>query len=97
MLLSNRMQPGWVLAYDIGEERRRRCYRRVMRRLAEGYQHSVFEVCQHELALMPVLEQLAESMEGDDSLLAARVLPFGHAWQLGAGPDAPSGELVIIS
>lgn len=97
MLSRNRTLPGWVLAYDIGDERRRRCYRREMRLLAEGYQYSVFEIRRHARVLMPVLEQLAESMEGDDSLLAARVLPFAHAWQLGSGPGAPDGELLIIS
>lgn len=87
----------WILAYDISCERHRRRCRRTLRALAEGYQKSVFEVDARDAELYPTLSELAELLEGQDSVLAARVLPFGHAWQLGTGPRAPTGDLIVIS
>lgn len=86
-----------MLAYDIACERHRRRCRRQLRSLAEGYQKSVFEVQAQRVHLTPALDELAQPMEGHDSLLATRVLPFAHAWQLGRGPQAPGGDLIIIS
>lgn len=86
----------WLLAYDISDERHRRRCRRTLRGLAEGYQKSVFEVQARPKDVRAVLETLAEPLEGHDSLLAARVLPFSHAWQLGTGVQAPTGDLIII-
>lgn len=86
----------WLLAYDISDERHRRRCRRTLRGLAEGYQKSVFEVQARPNDIRAVLEPLAETLEGHDSLLAARVLPFAHAWQLGTGVQSPAGDLIII-
>ena len=87
----------WVLAYDISEERQRRRCRRALRAMAEGYQKSVFEVEAPREAIQMVAEELNDGFEGRDSLLAARVLPFGHAWHLGCGYRAGGGELIIIA
>lgn len=87
----------WILAYDIGCERHRRRCRRTLRALAEGYQKSVFEVVAREEELYTTLNELAEQLEGRDSVFAARVLPFAHAWQLGTGPRAPTGDLIVFS
>lgn len=87
----------WVLAYDIGCERHRRRCRRTLRALADGYQKSVFEVEARDEELYPTLNDLAEPLQERDSVFAARVLPFAHAWQLGTGPRAPSGDLIVFS
>lgn len=87
----------WVLAYDIGEERQRRRCRRALRAMAEGYQKSVFEVEAPQEAIQLLAAELHKGLEGRDSLMAARVLPFAHAWHLGCGYRNGGGELVVIS
>ncbi|QFU02568.1 CRISPR-associated endoribonuclease Cas2 [Halomonas sp. THAF5a] len=84
------------MAYDIADERHRRRCRRQLRGLAEGYQKSVFELQAQRELLTAALAELARPLEGRDSLLAARVLPFAHAWQLGRGPQSPAGDLIVI-
>lgn len=87
----------WLLAYDIGDSRHRRHCRRVLRGLAEGYQKSVFEIVSRPEDIRTVLDDLAVTLAGHDSLLAAKVLPFQHGWQLGRGYLAPAGDLIIVS
>ena len=87
----------WVLAYDISEERQRRRCRRALRSMAAGYQKSVFEVEAPQDAIRLVAEDLHEGLDERDSLLAARVLPFAHAWHLGCGYRTAPGELIVIA
>lgn len=87
----------WVLAYDISKERQRRRCRRALRAMAAGYQKSVFEVEAPQEAIQLVAEDLHEGFDDRDSLLAARVLPFAHSWQLGCGYRAAPGDLIVIA
>ncbi|WP_404296441.1 hypothetical protein [Halomonas sp.] len=89
--------PQWVLAYDISEERVRRRCRRSLRAMAEGYQKSVFEIDAPTSIIREAAEELYQELAASDCLLATRVLPFGHAWQLGTGYRAPPGELIVIA
>lgn len=87
----------WVVAYDIHDNGvRHRCLR-ALRAESEGYQKSVFEVQDKRDDLMAQLDTLATELDIQDSLFAARTLPYQHAWQLGSGFCTPSGDLLIIS
>lgn len=87
----------WIVAYDIHDDRvRHRCLR-ALRAESEGYQKSVFEVQGRRDDLLAQLDTLADELDLQDSLFAARTLPYKHAWQLGSGFCTPSGDLLIIS
>ncbi|AVI62982.1 CRISPR-associated endonuclease Cas2 [Halomonas sp. GFAJ-1] len=87
----------WVVAYDIHDNRTRcRCLR-ALRGHAEGYQKSVFEMQEKRDEMLVWLDTLACELDIQDSLFAARTLPYQHAWQLGTGFCSPSGDLLVIS
>jgi CRISPR/Cas system-associated endoribonuclease Cas2 len=92
MLLS-----AWVVAYDIHNSTYRQHCLRTLRAESEGYQKSVFEIRGARNETLGLMDNLAERLEHQDSLLAARTLPYTHAWQLGTGPCSPDGDLLVIT
>lgn len=87
----------WLVAYDIHDNSHRQRCLRALRSESEGYQKSVFEIRGAQPDLLGLMDSLAGSLEVQDSLLAARTLPYLHAWQLGTGPCSPNGDLLVIT
>lgn len=87
----------WVVAYDIHDGGVRCHCLRALRAASAGYQKSVFEIQDERQALLVQLDTLAAELDIQDSLFAARTLPYQHAWQLGSGFCTPSGDLLVIN
>lgn len=87
----------WLVAYDIHDNGHRQRCLRVLRSESEGYQKSVFEICSARPDILGLMDSLAANLEVQDSLLAARTLPYVHAWQLGVGPCSPINDLLVIT
>lgn len=86
-----------LLAYDISDDRHRSRCRRILRKIALGYQKSVFEVQINECHAIALISELSEDLESSDSFMLANVSASGYTWRLGVGPIMPTGDLMIIS
>ncbi|WP_419569584.1 hypothetical protein [Rheinheimera sp.] len=86
----------YLIAYDIAEHRSRRRALRLLRKHADSYQDSVFELQlgQPELAILQ--QALQALLSAGDAFLTVR-LQVSASWQLGTGILPVSGAMAVFA
>jgi CRISPR/Cas system-associated endoribonuclease Cas2 len=78
------MNQTFVMSYDIADDAARSRMLRLMRKLADGYQYSVFEMEGDLENISLLLQQAAQIMTNEtDRLMLLGGTVFSYKWQLG--------------
>lgn len=86
----------YLIAYDIALHRSRRRALRLLRKHADCYQDSVFDLQLQRCDLHALQQALHPLMASGDALLTVR-LQITASWQLGCGMLPVQGALAVIS
>lgn len=86
----------YVVAYDIKDDKSRHRALSLLRKQAESYQESVFEITTNTAGIRNLQSQLLPLISEDDALMVVR-LKVEQSWQLGTGLVPVSGEFVVLS
>jgi CRISPR/Cas system-associated endoribonuclease Cas2 len=86
----------YLIAYDIASHRSRRQALRLLRKHADCYQDSVFDLQLQRGDLHALQEALFPLLASGDALLTVR-LQITASWQLGSGMLPVQGALAVIS
>lgn len=87
----------YLVGYDISDHRQRRTALTLLRAHSAGYQDSAFEVQTTLAGFVELLTELKALLDNDnDRLFWVELQSYSHCWQLGTGPKAPIGDLLII-
>ncbi len=86
----------YLIAYDIAKHRSRRRALRLLRKHADCYQDSVFDLQLQRRDLHALQQALFPLLDTGDALLTVR-LQITASWQLGSGILPIQGSLAVIS
>lgn len=86
----------YLMAYDIAAHSSRCKALHLLRKHADCYQNSVFELQLRQTELQPLLDQLYPLFKSGDALLTVK-LQVTSSWQLGTGLLPIYGALAVFS
>jgi len=86
----------YLIAYDISDNRQRRQALRLLRKVADCYQDSVFDIRATSVEMTNLQETLVEKLNEHDSLLCIKLNRACQSWQLGSGLEQLTNSLLVI-
>ncbi|KXS36237.1 MAG: hypothetical protein AWU56_352 [Idiomarina sp. T82-3] len=98
MALHDPKRRGFLLAYDISDDRSRACIQRRVKKFSGTYQKSVYEVELSPAEVNQLLDFIGRYFdEVSDSLLLLPLNPSGYAYHTGNAQVFPTQTIMVIS